>query len=477
MRRTKIVCTIGPACADKEQIEALLAAGMDVARLNFSHGTHEWHGDRVRLLRTAARACGRPVAILQDLSGPKLRLGELPAGGVELTDGGEVQFSERDYSAARPDALPLPIPAVLQGLAPGHPVFLDDGLIELQVIDRRSESGHAAPTVRCRVVHGGRLISRKGIAAPSSQIELPSLTEKDLADFRFGLELDVDWVAVSFVRKPSDLDALREIAASAGSDVPIIAKIERPEAVEAIDGILEATQGIMVARGDLGVEIPLHRVPLVQKDLIRRSNGVGKPVITATQMLESMTDSLRPTRAEVSDVANAILDGTSAVMLSGETATGLHPVETVEMMARIAEHVDANLDYTSLLQGSIHQRAGSITDAISQGVAEIAHDLGAAAILCSTTSGYTARMLARMKPRMPIIAATGNPQTYRRLPLVWGVRPLLVEPTTNTDEMLASTVYGALTAGWIQKGDLVVLALGSPIGRPGQTNLIKVQRA
>ncbi|MCC2668027.1 MAG: pyk, partial [Armatimonadetes bacterium] len=292
----------------------------------------------------------------------------------------------------------------------------------------------------------------------------------------FGLALGMDWIAVSFVRRASDLEPVRAVARRRGSDVKVIAKIEKPEAVENLEEIIAAADGLMVARGDLGVEMPLYKVPVIQKELIRQCVCRGKPVITATQMLESMTRSPRPTRAEVSDVANAIFDGTSAVMLSGETAVGDNPVLAVSTMASIARFTEQHLDYNGLLTESLRSPVESITDAISQGVAEIARDLQVAAILCSTTSGHTARMVSRTRPQMPIIAATANERTYHRLALIWGVRPLLVSATTNTDEMLTATVKGALDAGWIQTGQTVVITSGVPVGTPGHTNLIKVQQ-
>ena len=443
---------------------------MDVARLNFSHGTHEWHAERMGILRELEEELGRPISVLQDLSGPKLRIGELPAEGVQLTPGDACLLHGDAYAAGPPIAIPLPLPKLLAALQPGHHAFLDDGQIDLLVTERTGDA------LRCEVVHGGLLMPRKGIAVPAARFGIPSLTEKDLRDLSFGLRLGVDWVAISFVRQAADLIPVRTAADMAGVNAQIIAKIEKPEAVENIEEILAAADGIMVARGDLGVEMPLYRVPIIQKDLIKRCYGAGKPVITATQMLESMTRSPRPTRAEVSDVANAILDGTSAVMLSGETAMGDYPVQTVRTMAAIAEYTEEHLDYPRLLKEGIHSRGGGITDAISQGVSEIAHDLNVAAILCSTTSGHTARMVARLRPPMPIIAATANPATYRRLPLIWGVRPLLVSPARNTDEMLAATVQGALAAGWIKRGETVVITSGVPVGTPGHTNLIKVQQ-
>jgi pyruvate kinase len=469
MRRTKIVCTLGPASETPERIGALVGAGMDVARLNFSHNTHESHAERFRLVREASAAAERPIAVLQDLSGPKLRIGELPEAGVELRTGAAWRLTPERVSGDPAADIPVPLPDLLAALQPGHHVYLDDGQIDL-VITGRTDGG-----VACEVQHGGVLCSRKGINAPAVPFQIPSVTEKDLTDLRFGLALGVDWVAVSFVRRGADLERVRDAIRAAGSEAHVIAKIEKPEAVAALDEILAAADGLMVARGDLGVETPLVQVPILQKELIRRCYRAGKPVITATQMLESMTHSPRPTRAEVSDVANAIMDGTSAVMLSGETAMGEYPVETVRTMAAIADYTEEHLDYEGLLEHGLRSDIGSITDAISQGVAEIAHDLKVAAILCSTTSGHTARMVARMRPRMPIIAATANEATYRRLALIWGVRPLLVAPTTNTDEMLAATVKGALRAGWVLPGQTVVITSGVPVGTPGHTNLIKVQ--
>jgi pyruvate kinase len=470
MKRTKIVCTLGPATADREKMRELALAGMDVARLNFSHGTHEWHAERFRLIRELEPELGRPISVLQDLSGPKLRIGEVAPEGVPLVPGDRCILWERAYEAGPPPRVPLPIPELVLALEPGHHVFLDDGQIELLVVEEKEHE------VACEVLHGGVLMSRKGITAPAAPFQIPALTTKDYLDLDFGLKLGVDWVAVSFVRKAADLEPVRAAARKAGLDVGVIAKIEKPEAVEAIDEILTAADGLMIARGDLGVEIPIYQVPTVQKDLIRRCVEQGKPVITATQMLESMTRSPQPTRAEVSDVANAIMDGTSAVMLSGETAVGQYPVQAVKMMAAVAGWTEQHLEYRRFLAQGLSGQAAGITDAISQGVAEIASDLNAAAILCSTTSGQTARMVSRMRPRMPIIAATANLRTYHRLPLVWGVRQLLVPPTTNTDEMLAATVRGALQAGWIEPGQTVVIASGVPVGTPGHTNLIKVQR-
>jgi len=470
MRRTKIVCTLGPATDTRERLLDVACAGMDVARLNFSHGSHESHGKRFETVRSLEAELGRPISILQDLSGPKLRIGELPPNGVELRTGQRCSLSTEEFAAGPPPRIPVPIPELISALNPGHRIFLDDGQIELLVVEEHADG------VLCEIGHGGILMPRKGISAPTVPFAIPALTPKDMKDLEFGLKLGVDWVAVSFVRRASDLQPVRATAQRLGLDVRIIPKIEKPEALDAIDEIIDASDGLMVARGDLGVEMPLYKVPVIQKDLIRRCERQGKPVITATQMLESMTRSPRPTRAEASDVANAVMDGTSALMLSGETAMGDYPVQTVATMAAIAEYTELNLDYRRLLEESIRDVASTITDAISQGVAQIAHDLQVSAILCSTTSGHTARMVARMNPRMPIIAATANQQTYHRLPLLRGVCPLLVPPTTDTDQMLAATVRGALDAGWIRTGDTVVITLGVPVGTAGSTNLIKVQQ-
>ncbi len=470
VRRTKIVCTLGPASESKERLLELARAGMDVVRLNFSHGTHAWHLERIRLIREVEQEIGRPLAILQDLSGPKLRIGDLPEGGIVLVSGSQCLLTAEPSAAGEIPRIQVDIPELLAALDTGHRVSMDDGQIELNVLRRDGDA------VLCEVLHGGCVLSHKGIAAPSVPFEIPALTEKDFADARFGLEAGVDWIAVSFVRRAEDLEPIRAVIRSAGGNTPLIAKIEKPEAVQRLDEILDAADGLMVARGDLGVELPLFQVPVIQKELIRKCVRKGKPVITATQMLESMTRSPRPTRAEVSDVANAIMDGTSAVMLSGETAMGEFPETTVATMASIAEYTESHLDYGRILAEGIHGHAHSITDAISQGVAEIASDLHADAILCSTTSGLTARMVARLRPRMPIVAATANLNTYRRLALIWGVRPLLVTPPTNTDEMLQFTVDGACRAGWIERGQTVVITSGIPVGVAGHTNLIKVQK-
>jgi pyruvate kinase len=469
VKRTKIVCTIGPASAEREQLLQLAQAGMDAVRLNFSHGTHAWHGERIALVRALEAELGRSIAMLQDLSGPKLRIGQVPEDGVELRQGELCVLSTQPYDAGPPPRIPVPLPGLLAALQPGGLVFMDDAQIELVVRDRATDA------VRCEVRHGGLLRSRKGITAPGAAFEIATLTPKDLQDAAFGLQHGVDWIAVSFVRRAADLQPIRELIVQAGSAAQIIAKIEKPEAVAALDEILAAADGVMVARGDLGVEVPLHQVPVLQKEIIRRCNAIGKPVITATQMLESMTRSPRPTRAEVSDVANAIYDGTSAVMLSGETAIGQYPAQTVMAMQAIAEYTEQHLPYEQLLRAAIGARATTVAAAVSQGVAEIASDLDAAAILCSTNSGRTAQHFAQLRLKMPIIAATPSQATYRRLPLLWGVRPLLVPAAASTDDRIALAIQEALRASWITAGQMIVIALGAAPNTPDITNTFRIQ--
>jgi pyruvate kinase len=470
MKRTKIVCTIGPATAEKDRLAELFEAGMNVARLNFSHGTHEWHRERIHLLRSIEAEQQRPIAILQDLCGPKLRIGEVPNEGIELLVGRECVLSTGPFAPGPPfPRIPLPLPGLIAALQPGGLVYMDDAQIELEVVERRDDG------VLCRVRHGGTLLSRKGVAAPGTSFQIDALTEKDLRDAAFGIAEGVDYLGISFIRQASDMAPVRSIIERAGATTRIIAKIEKPEALANLDSILAAADGVMVARGDLGVEVPLHHVPVLQKRIIRSANAAGKPVITATQMLESMIKSPRPTRAEVSDVANAIFDGTSAVMLSGETAMGAFPVESVRVMAATAEYAEAHLPYERLLREAVAADATSPTEAISQGVAEIAADLGAVAILCSTTSGETARQFARIRSALPIIAATHNLSTYRQLALLWGVCPLLVAETSSGEKRIAAMVQAAQAVGWIGSGQTIAIATGATVGTAGGTNGFRLE--
>lgn len=466
MRRTKIVCTIGPDTSSSAMLAKLLRAGMDVARLNFSHGTHEQHRLVFTRLRELTREHDRPVAILQDLSGPKIRLGEIEAGMVPLRRGQQITLTAREVPGDA-ETIWLPVPELIAALQPGDRLYADDGRVEMRVIEASGEE------VRVRVIVPGDLSSRKGVTAPGVPLNLPAVTEKDLADLRFGLSMGVDWVAASYVRGPEEIAPLRAVMEEMGIRRPILAKIEKLEAVQCIEEIVAAADGIMVARGDLGVEIPIDEVPVVQKRIIKLCNQAGKPVITATQMLDSMIFNPRPTRAEVTDVANAILDGTDAVMLSGETAIGKYPVEAVRMMARIAARAEPYMPERSAFEGHQHSPA-NVTEAVAQATVEMARVLKVAAILCATTSGSTARLIAKYRPKTPVIGATPRIETYRRLALTWGVRPVLIGPMTDTDAMFRETLSVVTARRLVKPGDRVILTAGVPVGVVGTTNLIRV---
>ena len=466
-RRTKIVCTIGPASFSRRMLERLVRAGMDVARLNFSHGDQAQHGRTIAAIRAVERKLERPIGILQDLAGPKLRVGELPEEGLELKARGEVVLS----AASRPEAdrIPLPVPEAPRALKAGQRVLLGDGRIELTVL------GTSETEVRCRVRVGGVLRSHQGVHLPDVDLPVETVTRKDLADLRFGLERGVDWVAMSFVRRAKDLEPLRREMERSGKSVRLMAKIEQHEAIDHLEEIVEAADGVMVARGDLGIELPLERVPLLQKSIIQCCNATGKPVVTATQMLESMIDSPRPTRAEVSDVANAVLDGTDAVMLSGETAIGRYPVEAVKVMAQVAARAEAAFDFAERLAESSQWPCVTVTDGISQATVNLAHDLGARAIITATTTGHTAFMVAMHRPEAPIIAVTPDVATQRRLALAWGVRALLAKRGKSTDELILHAIARAREEGLVAENDVVVITAGVPAGVAGMTNLIKVE--
>lgn len=466
MRRTKIICTIGPASEQVETLVQLIEAGMNVARLNFSHGTHEEHGQRVEAIRQASARANRPVAILLDTKGPEIRLGVLK-DKITVNPGDKVILTTEEIEGEG-NRIPVTYKGLPQDVKEGTAILIDDGLIGLKV------ERVTGTEIHCSVENGGEISSRKGVNVPGAIINLPALTEKDIADIEFGIKMGMDFIAASFVRKAADVLAIREILEKHGSDMQIIAKIENHEGVNNIDEILKVADGIMVARGDLGVEIPIDEVPLVQKMIIEKCNRAGKPVITATQMLDSMIRNPRPTRAEATDVANAIFDGTDAIMLSGETAAGKYPIEAVKTMARIAERAERALRYEELTvrRGIIPER--TTTDAISHATVTTAHDLGASAIICATKSGHTAKMVSKYRPQAPIVAITPRMDVVRKMLLVWGVYPLLCKETRSTDEMLKVSVETALAAGLIKAGDLVVITAGVPVGVPGTTNLIKV---
>lgn len=466
-RRTKIVCTLGPATATRARIAELISAGMDVARLNFSYGSHEEHGERISLIRRVAEQAGRPVGILQDLSGPKLRVGEIAGGEITLSQGQRVVLS----AARSPESshIPLPLPGVVPAMVPGVRLLLGDGKIALKVAAVRGQE------IWCRVQAGGVLKSHQGVNIPGVALPIRTVTKKDLADLAFGLSQGVDWVAMSFVRQPGDLAPLRRVMERAGVRVPLLAKIEKGEAIGHLDGIIEAADGLMVARGDLGIELPLDQIPVLQKEIVSRCNLAGKPVVIATEMLASMVSSPRPTRAEVSDVANAVLDGADAVMLSAETATGKYPVGAVRMMARVAEKAEAAIDFTSKLLASSQRPCETVTEAISEATCNLAQDLRAAAIITATTSGNTARMVASHRPETRIVAATPDVATQRQLTLSWGVYPVLAPRGANTDALIVNAISRAQEVGFVKPGDTVVVTAGVPPGRPGFTNLVKVE--
>ena len=457
-------------------MEKMLRAGMDVARLNFSHGTHEQHLINIGNLRDVAEKMGRPLALLQDLSGPKVRLGDF-GDPIVLKRGQQIGFTAAvagPVNLACP-ILPLPVPELIAALKPNHTLLLDDGKIALRIVKVEGDSGDPSRVVWAQCVAGGELKTHKGVTAVGVRFQVPAVTEKDIEDLRFGLAQGVDWVAASYVRSKEDLIPLRDVMREVGIYAPIIAKIEKFEAVRNLESIVDAVEGIMVARGDLGVEMSFDEVPLVQKRIIRLCNQRGKPVITATQMLESMLSCPRPTRAEAADVANAILDGTDAVMLSGETAAGDYPVEAVQTMARIAARADAAL-HKACDYGSRLSSPANVTDAVARATTEIARQVGAAAIVCATRGGGTARAVAQNRPNTPILGVTTEIATYRRLALTWGVTPALIAPVDDTDALLEATVAAAVKSKAAKPNDLIVLTSGVPVNSAGTTNLIKVHK-
>lgn len=467
MRRTKIVCTIGPASESLPVLEQIIREGMNVARLNFSHGTHEEHGARIKAVREAAQQVGRTVAIMLDTKGPEIRTGLLKEESIILKEGSRITLTTEEIEGDA-ERLSVSYRGLPHDVRPGQMILIADGLIGLKVLQTTDTE------IVCEVVNGGEIGSKKNVNVPGAQIRLPALTEKDVNDINFGIEQGVDFIAASFVRKAADVLAIRKILEDRNSDIHIIAKIENQEGVDNIDEIIKVADGVMVARGDLGVEIPTEEVPLVQKMIIHKCNQAGKPVVTATQMLDSMIRNPRPTRAEASDVANAIFDGTDAIMLSGETAAGKYPVEAVRMMATIAKRAEEALPYVEILREKTRLNQPSITDAISHATCNTALDLGAAAIVVATKSGSTARMVSKYRPAAPIIACTPTAEVVRKLSIVWGVEPLQVGETKGTDEMIEEAINASLAAGLIKCGDLVVITAGVPVGIPGTTNLLKV---
>lgn len=468
MRKTKIVCTIGPSSESLENTKKLIMAGMNVARLNFSHGDFEEHGNRIKTIRQASEELGKSIAILLDTKGPEIRTGKLKEEPIELVQDEFITLTTEEILGDK-DRLSITYKDLPGDVEVGSTILIDDGLIGLTVVDIQGTE------IKCRIVNGGTIKSKKGVNVPGVAISLPGITEKDANDIKFGIEQGIDFIAASFVRKASDVLEIRELLErNNATHIQIISKIENQQGVDNLDEILEVSDGLMVARGDLGVEIPAEDVPLVQKRMIEKCNRAGKPVITATQMLDSMQRNPRPTRAEASDVANAIFDGTDAIMLSGETAAGKYPVESVLTMSRIAEKAESALEYREIFLKQSNAQQTTVTEAISQSVANSALELNAKAIITSTETGYTARMVSKYRPKAPIIAVTTEDQTLRRLALNWGVNPVKGQVATSTDEMFDNAMRGGLDSGLVKEGDLVVITAGIPLGRSGSTNLIKI---
>ncbi|WP_053018175.1 pyruvate kinase [Staphylococcus haemolyticus] len=470
MRKTKIVCTIGPASESEEMLEKLMKAGMNVARLNFSHGSHEEHKARIDTIRKVADRLGKTIGILLDTKGPEIRTHDMKDGLIMLEKDKEVIVSMSQVEGT-PEKFSVTYEDLINDVQVGSYILLDDGLVELQVKDIDKTKGE----VKCDILNTGELKNKKGVNLPGVKVNLPGITDKDADDILFGIKEDVDYIAASFVRRPSDVLDIREILERENNhNITIFPKIENQEGIDNIEEILEVSDGLMVARGDMGVEIPPELVPIVQKDLIRKCNKLGKPVITATQMLDSMQRNPRATRAEASDVANAIYDGTDAVMLSGETAAGLYPEEAVKTMRNIAVSAEAAQDYKKLLSDRTKLVETSLVNAIGVSVAHTALNLNVKAIVAATESGSTAVTISKYRPHSDIIAVTPSEHTARQLALVWGAYPVIKKGRKTTDDLLNNAVATAVETGRVTNGDLIIITAGVPTGEKGTTNMMKL---
>lgn len=468
LKNTKIVCTIGPTSQSKAVLRKLIESGMNVCRLNFSHGSHEEHLERIDTIKKLRREMNAPIAILLDTKGPEIRTGTFSKPEVMLEEGSRFTITMEDVVGDETKCT-VSYKGLIDDVKKNDLILIDDGLVSLRILDIKN------PEIHCTVENSGIVKDRKGVNVPGVKINLPAITEKDRSDIEFGILNGIDFIAASFVRKASDVLAIREILEEkAANNIQIISKIENQEGLDNLDEILAVSDGLMVARGDLGVEIPAEDVPIAQKEMIRKCNDLGKPVITATQMLDSMMRNPRPTRAEVTDVANAILDGTDAVMLSGETASGKYPVEAVETMANIAKRTEEEINYQDILRKKGLTKEINITNAISHATCTTAEELGARAIITATSSGQTAKMVSKFKPRCPVIAVTPNDTVQRQLALVWGVKPIKCKDMESTDQVIEEAIDSSLERGFIDSGDLVVITAGVPVGVAGSTNLIKV---
>ena len=465
-KRTNIVCTIGPASSSPEMLRSLIESGMNVARISFSHGSHTDHAQTIARLKTVSQQLGVRIPILQDLSGPKMRIGKFLDEPIELSPNARFTLTTQELPGDS-TIVSINYPELVADVKQGNRILLADGEIELCVISTTSTD------IVCEVVAGGALSSNKGISVPGISLQTSIPTPKDVEDLRFGIQHGIDWVAQSFIRSATDLQNLRSILQQNDSDAPIIAKLEKREALDDLDNILTEADGVMVARGDLGLEMPLPEVPLIQKEIIRRANLAGKPVITATQMLESMIVNPRPTRAEVTDIANAIFDGTDALMLSAETAIGKYPSDAVRTMAQIAVTTEATINYVEYFKRQPITLEESVPDAIAHAACHTAIEIGAKAIICCTRTGQTARLVAKYRPPAPIAVVSPYEATLRRAALFWGAFPVSIEFAPDTDTMITSAKQAVLKSGLARPGERVVIITGIPAGVPGTTNMIK----
>ena len=467
MRKTKIICTIGPASESEEKLRELMIAGMNVARFNFSHGSHEEHKKKFDRVIKISNELGIPVATLLDTKGPEIRLKDIEGGKTELVAGQKFILTTEDILGNN-EKVSITYKNLKNDISEGTTILIDDGLIEM-VVDSIEETD-----IICTVVNGGPISNHKGVNVPGAVLSMPYISEVDRSDIMFGCDMGFDFIAASFVRCKEDILEVRKILDEHNSHMKIIAKIENMQGIENLEDILTVSDGIMVARGDMGVEIPMEEVPVVQKRMIKMAEAQGKHVVTATQMLDSMIKNPRPTRAEVADVANAIYDGTTAIMLSGESAAGLYPVEAVKTMSQIAERAEQDIDYNSRMKRREHIDSFDVTTAISHATCTTAMDLKAAAIITVTISGFTAGMISRYKPSCPIIACSVSPRICRQLSLSWGVTPIWIARESTAEDLFDEAVRAAEEAGYIKKGDKVVLTAGVPLGVSGRTNMLRV---
>ncbi len=467
MRKTKIICTIGPASQSEEMQRALMLAGMNVGRFNFSHGDHEEQHGKYTIMRKVSKELNLPIAALLDTRGPEIRLQDFEGGKVQLTAGQKFTLTTKEVMGTN-EMASITYKELIHDIDKGTTILIDDGLIEMTVEEITDTD------IICTVVNGGPVSNHKGVNVPGAELSMPYISETDKSDILFGVELGFDFIAASFVRNKDDVLAVRKILDERNSKMKIIAKIENMQGIKNLEEIIDVSDGIMVARGDMGVEVPLEEVPVLQKQIIKKAVAKGKQVITATQMLESMIHNPRPTRAETTDIANAIYDGTTAIMLSGESAQGQYPVEAVQTMARIAERTEEDIDFAGRLKKREVPGDGDITTAISHATCTLASDLNVKAIICVTMSGFTASMISRFKPGCPVIGCTVKRLVWRQLNLQWGVMPLLIQEENTAEDLFHAAIDAAMEAGYIVKGDNVIITAGMPLGISGKTNQLRV---